>query len=65
MKLNKVHLHVPHPHHIRKAHYRRVVASMFLVITAVHFYFPDHEIWVSLLTNVLWLFDPTSSNPEA
>lgn len=54
-----MHVHIPDVHKIRKAHYRRCVALMLVTVTAAHILYPDHEHWISLAANLVWLFDPT------
>lgn len=54
-------LHIVNVHHIRKTHYRRCVAIMLFTVTAAHLLIPDHEHWVSLAANLVWLFDPTEA----
>lgn len=55
-------VHIVHfdPHRIRKAHYRRCVAFLICTVTAAHYFIPQHEHWVNLATNLVWLFDPSS-----
>lgn len=58
-------LHVPHPH-IRIADYhRRIVAGMFVFLVIVHYYMPEHELWVATFTNLVWLFGPTPRTTQA
>lgn len=54
-------IHIVNVHNIRKSHYRRCVAIMLCTVTAAHILIPDHEHWVNLATNLIWLFDPTES----
>lgn len=55
------HFHLIDKVHIRKRHYRRCVAIMLCTVTAAHVLIPDHEHWVNLATNLVWLFDPTEA----
>lgn len=55
------HFHFVHPHEIRKAHYRRMVAVLIGTVTIAHYMIPNHEHWVNLAVNLIWLFDPTEA----
>lgn len=46
---------------IRRAHYRRCVAVMLVTVTGAHIFIPEHEHWINLMANIVWLFDPTES----
>jgi hypothetical protein len=55
------HFHIVNVRHIRKSHYRRCVAVMIFTVTVAHYLIPQHEHWVNLATNLVWLFDPTEA----
>jgi hypothetical protein len=52
-------MHIVHLSQVKRQHYRRVVACLLCTCTAAHIMIPDHEHWINLMSNLVWLFDPT------
>lgn len=57
--MSSVHLHPIKKIEVKRKHYRVILVVCAGGIWLTHEYFPDHEMHVAFLTNLLFAFDPT------